>query len=579
MQRLLSSLGVIPVLCLSGVTALVAQDRTCDLIDSDQVNSVTQSGGRVSHVARPRFLCTDGTRIEADSSVTFEANSFTQLFGNVLFRDGPQELLAERAQYFSRAGRLQAQGTVSLTDLDDGSTITGENMIMLQAGDARPEDDMTMRGGRPHARFLSKAVPVSDRLATIGVATDGVNAEAPFQDSTRIRPDTVAVEAIPADTPNGEAVEVIATDTLATEVAEPEPPAPPTSFEVDADVIRLVGDRLFQARGRVEIRQDSLLAYGDSMEYAENVGILTLFHAARILSPREDTGDTLDVRGDTIDMLLPSNRIDAIEARGHAQLVTESVDLRGPVVRIFFFRDELDRIVSVLGETPLADPESPVEEVGDSVAGDLPDPFARPQTTAEDFLLTGDSIEVKAPGGALESVFAFGHAHGVSSGRDSLNAADAPELIRKDWIEGETITATFFDNMSDSTAALSAAASEDEDQSRYRLELLVAQGRARSFYRSAPDSAAGPGSNPSPLELNYVLGDEIRLFMKDGEVDRMEVDNATGAYFQPEPGYRDPMADTVPPPPSDTTSAPRGQGNPSQESRTNERLQSRRRNR
>ena len=100
MRRLLSGLGVAAVLFLSGGTPLTAQNRTCDLIDSRQVNSVTQTGGRVSHVVLPRFLCTDGTRIEADSSVTFEANSFTQLFGNVLFRDGPQELLAERAQYF-----------------------------------------------------------------------------------------------------------------------------------------------------------------------------------------------------------------------------------------------------------------------------------------------------------------------------------------------------------------------------------------------------------------------------------------------------------------------------------------------
>ena len=35
------------------------------------------------------------------------------------------------------------------------------------------------------------------------------------------------------------------------------------------------------------------------------------------------------------------------------------------------------------------------------------------------------------------------------------------------------------------------------------------------------------------LDLNYVIGDEVRLFMKDGEVERMEVDSPTGIYLQP----------------------------------------------
>ena len=564
MRRLPSSVGVAVVWCLLAVTDLAGQARTCDLIDSQQVNSVTQGGGRVSHVTRPRFLCTDGTRIEADSSVTFESNSFTQLFGSVLFRDGPQELLADRAQYFSGAGRIQAQGAVKLTDLDDGSSITGETMIMLQSGDDRPEDDMTMRGGRPHARFLSKAVPVADTIPMPDAEVDSLAVTIAPPDSTVPAPDSTAP---PSDAPP---------DTLAVESIEPDPPAPPTPFEVDADVIRLVGDRLFQARGHVEMRQDSLLAFGDSMNYMEDLGLLTLFGDARLLSPNEESGDTLDVRGDTIDMRLPNNRIDQIEARGHAHLVTETVDIRGPVVRIFFSRDAPSRIVSVLGEASRKLPDPPAaQKPADSLTVLPPDPFARPQTTAEDFRLTGDSIEVKTPGGHLESVVASGRAHGVSSGRDSINTADTPEFIRNDWIEGETITATFADTKNDSTAAESVADTEDdstaaepvatppkEGRSSYRLDLLVARGGARSFYRSAPKSTSDSVSGVRPLELNYVLGDEIRLFMKDGEVNRMEVDKAKGAYFQPATGPKLPPPDTVPLTPPDTTGAPRVPGNP-----------------
>ena len=610
MRRPLLFLGVAPVLFLLAVTNLAAQNRTCDLIDSRLVSSVTQGGGRVSHVSLPRFLCTDGTRIEADSSVTFEANSFTQLFGNVLFLDGTQELRAERAQYFSQAGRLQAQISVRLTDMDDGSTITGENLVMLQEGDERPEDDVTIRGGRPHARFFSKAVTVPDSLQADETQPDGVEVESPLPDTTAWLPppaDTLAGQDLRSDTaavvPPG-TLEVGPSDTAAVgpseiepaevEALEPEPPpGPPMPFDVDADLIRLVGDRLFQARGQVEVRRDSLLSYGDSMEYRKDVGTLTLFRNARILSPDAESGDTLDVRGDTIDMRLPSNRIDELEARGHAHLVTDAVDMKGPILRIFFAQGELDRIVSVMGgqaeEVDEGPPPKPAaQELEDSLEAEMEDPFARPQAMAEDFLLTGDSIEVKTPGGELESVFASGNAHGVSRVRDSLNADDAPELIRHDWIEGQTITATFVTSQSDSTSP--PAVTTEEDENRYRLDKLVAQGAARSFYRSAPDSTSTPEGGQGPLELNYVLGDEIRLFMKDGEVDRMEVDNATGAYFQPQPGLvtpaadtvpplatdtaPPPAADTVPPPPPDTTFTPRGQGNPPQESRTNERLQS-----
>ncbi len=623
MRRPLLFLGVAHVLFLLAATNLAAQNRTCDLIDSRLVNSVTERGGRVSHVSLPRFLCTDGTRIEADSSVTFEANSFTQLFGNVLFRDGTQELEAERAQYFSRAGRLQAQGSVRLTDMDDSSTITGENLVMLQEEDERPEDDVTIRGGRPHARFFSKAVPVSDSLQANETQRDGVEIESPLPDTAAGLPppaNTLAGQDVPSDTLEVEpsdtvevepsdtleverpdTVEVEPSDTLEVEppdtveveppeiepaeveAMEPEPPpGPPMPFDVDADLIRLVGDRLFQARGRVVVWRDSLLSYGDSMEYQQDVGTLTLFRNARILSPDAESGDTLDVRGDTIDMRLPSNRIDELEARGHAQLVTDALDMKGPILRIFFAQEELDRIVSVMGgQEEEVDEEPPpqpaAQELEDSLEAEMEDPFARPQATAEDFLLTGDSIEVKTPGGELESVFASGQAHGVSSVRDSLNTEDAPDLIRHDWIEGETITATFGTSRSDSAA--SPAGTTEGNESRYRLDKLVAQGAARSFYRSAPDSSSTPGGGQGPLELNYVLGDEIRLFMKDGEVDRMEVDDATGAYFQPQPGFVTPAADTVLPPPPDTTSTPRGQGNLPQESRTNERLRSGPRNR
>ncbi len=386
-------------------------------------------------------------------------------------------------------------------------------------------------------------------------------------------------------------------------VGPPPPPGPPQPFEVDADLIRLLGDRLFQARGRVEVRQDSLRLYGDSMQYGQDSGVLTLYHNARVLSPDPASGDTLHLSGDTIDMRLPNNRIDELEARGRARLLRGAVDIRGPVVRLLFAQEDLDRIVSVVGESeeladssdvvaddasPAEEPRdpsdiptdelTPPEEPADSSGVVIEDPFARPWATAEDFTLTGDSVEVRAPGGELESVFAAGSARGISSAQDSLNSEDLPELIRHDWIEGQEITATFTGAESDSTLAPDTELVGEE--SRYRLDMLVAQGAARSFYRSVPNSAEAPEEEGGPrVNLNYVLGDEIRLFMRDGQVDRMEVDNPTGTYLQAQPlpdtipgdtipgdTLRPPPdtipADTLAPPPPDTASARTRGGSP-----------------
>jgi hypothetical protein len=309
-------------------------------------------------------------------------------------------------------------------------------------------------------------------------------------------------------------------------------------YEVDADLIHLVGDRLFQARGRVEVTHESLQAYGDSLEFRQDIGSLTLFENARVLSQDTLSGDTLDVRGDTITMELPNDRIDEIEARGRARLLAKEVDMQGPLVRLVFEDEELERVFSV---------RRAVEDDLGTVSGGGGEPASsanptQPRAVAEDFVLTGDSIEADLPGGELERVTATGAARGVSTTRDSLNTDTTDELIRSDWIEGDTIIATFRSVSGD----LGDAPTDAEPRER-QIDLLVARGQARSFYRSAPESpVAGGAVGPQALELNYVIGDEVRLFMRDGEVERMEVDGATGIYLQPRRGPA-PPADSVPP--------------------------------
>ncbi len=529
-------LSLVGLALLLRVTELAGQERaaqrSCDLTSSLQLVSNQTNDARVSYISAPRFECTDGTRMQADSSVHFEATAFSQLFGNVVFREEGKELHADRAQYFERVGRLQAQGSVRLLNLEDGSWVTGEDLVLLQEDDDRAEDDVTVRGGRPHASLVSKAAP----------------------DSAAVSPEASRAE-------NSE-------DSM--------------PFEIDADLIHLVGDRLLQARGRVEIRRGTLQSYGDSLEFQQDIGWLTLFGNARILSQDTVSGDTLDVRGDTITMYLPDDRIDEIEARGRAQLFADDVDMRGPVIRLVFEEEELERVFAlrrVVEEvvTPLNGGDDGGDDSGDAEYAASANPV-QPQALAEDFLLTGDSIEAHLPGGELERVYAAGTARGVSTGRDSLNTSDTDELIRSDWIEGDTIIATFRSASADPGDPSPGELEVVEPRER-QLDLLIARGQARTFYRTTPESVRA--GEPQALDLHYVVGDEVRLFMKDGEVDRMEVDNPTGAYLQPtnrsapapgipEPGTgtpRSPGADDQPPevdngPPAGDDGPPAGDNGP-----------------
>lgn len=470
---------------LLAVTEVAGQDRSCDLVSSAGVVITEVNQARVSYTSFPRLACDDGTFISADSSVTFEATSFHQLFGSVIFRDNRRELHADRAQYFDRAGRLQAQGSVRVENRGDGSWFTGEDLVLLQAGDQRAEDEMTMREGRPHASLVP-----------------------------RPQPDSTTEEAL-SENDRGE-------DSA---VAE--------RYEVDADMIHMVGDGLLQARGRVEVRHESLVSYGDSLDFNQDLGSAVLFDNARILSQDAESGDTLDIRGDTITMDLPNDQVEGIEARGRAHLLAEGVDMRGPIVRLELKDGELERVFAVQRK---ARDDAGIESGGtDEVSGsDVPllGP-TQPRAFAEDIDLTGDSIEADLSEGELERVVATGNARGVSRARDSLNTDATDELIRTDWIEGDTITATF-GVVTTEDGRLDAGSPDGDDPPERQLELLVAQGEARSFYRSEPDSTVAGVSAGSPaLDLNYVIGDEIRLFMKNGGVDRMEVDNPTGIFLQP----------------------------------------------
>ncbi|MFC1662066.1 hypothetical protein ACFL3S_11565 [Gemmatimonadota bacterium] len=557
----------------------------CDVPHFDVWNPVTLSNGsRISYFNNPTMLCAGGVTILADSAVVFEATNFTQLFGNVAFEDPDTRLTARQAQYFSQTRELRAWGNPELTDLSRGSVVQGDTMVLLRASESRPEERLTVTGRRPHATLYPARQPPSGTALSDSVApgdTAAVPDSLAIQDSTKVRPppdsatvldpsaprDSVLVAPDPSlrigpdssivvERPDPPTVEP--QDSVAVPLEgepTPLPMGPDTTkapYEVDAQRMVLEGSGFFRATGAVLIRRDSLEAVADSVEYDESAGTLFLSQEARLEM------DTYDLAAEFIWLDVPGDELEGVRARGEAVLDGEEIRLLSPQIHLILTEGQLERLVAIrdpaLDSLPeeellLRQPHPVAREFG---LGRFP---LRPYAVAQDYLLWADSIEVLAPGEILEELWAIGQARGESMSRDSLNLEDTPPLIQRDWLEGDTIIATFAEATDSSGSTQDSLAVEevgpevpqgvrdppeaDSTESRYRIEKLVARASARSLYRMEPSDSTVVAED-GRLAVHYVVGDEITLSFSEGEVERMEVSGATrGVHLEPLPRRRE----------------------------------------
>lgn len=507
--RLVRSLFGIGLLAVAvGPAHAAAQGRGCAWVSPTRsVQSFTIPGqGEVFYLGGPSIRCRDGVQIQADSAVVYPSQSLSHLMGRVRFRDGGKELRADEGRYFSQQGRLQTTGNTILRDTLDGSEIINGDMVLLRQTETRAEEQITVTTGadglRPLARLYMKASP--DTVAPEARAPDPA-VVVPVADS--VSPDSAAVPPTPADT--------LAADPEAEAI--PRRAAPPdtasTPYLVEGDRIFLQGDSYFLATGSVVIDRDALMAYADTAEYDQVAERMLLRGSARV------EGETYDMVGRTINIALPGGEMGSVRALREAVLTGDDLRLEAPLIQLFLVDGRMERLVAV----PLpGDPSAPPRTAADSA--DL----ARPIAEAENFRLVADSVDVAAPGEVLERIFAAGSARGESSARDSLNVASLPGIALKDWLEGDTVIATFSKVEPDPLLPPDTLADE------YRLEELRAVGSAKSLYRMAPsDSVTRPGVDPPAV--HYVTGSAILIVMVDGEVDRMEVEGPTrGWHLEPE---------------------------------------------
>lgn len=590
-------LGV-AVACAGAAAPLAGQSSACRFgAGTGNFQQITLAqGDRIVYVSRPNIICDDGVRIRADSAVTSTMQNMSHLMGNVLYRDGSRELTSDEARYFSQQGRLQANGNVFLRDTLRGSEIRNGDLVILRQTSFRDREEITVVRNvservRPTALLFMRPVAdtgsVADSLASdstamevdsiavadsTGVPPDTAGSRpdmaavvppdslaaaddsvppvadslatvvdsAAVVDSTAVAPDTLELAPDTADvTPDTTAVAVppdplvLPSDSLPAAVDSagvplPDPEAleaepdttPPVPYEVEADRLYLEGDDFFRAVGRVRMERDSLMAFSDTARYDQAEGSITLNGSAKVF------GSGYDLSGRDIHMSVPDGDIETVRAIREGVLTGDRLRLDAPVIELFLVDGGMERLVAV--------PLRPDTATGDQPA-DSAD-LVQPVAVAEEFRLAADSVEVVAPGQVLDRINAVGTARGESTSRDSLNVEALPEEARRDWLEGDTVVATFVE------AAHIEGQPRDTAAAGYVLDRLRASGEARSLYRLLPsDSSSTPGETPPAV--HYVTGTTIVIVMGDGDVERMEVEGPTRGWHL-EPATR-PVVDTA----------------------------------
>jgi hypothetical protein len=308
----------------------------------------------------------------------------------------------------------------------------------------------------------------------------------------------------------------------------------------------------------VEVDRDSLHATTNALSFDRTSGGLLLAGDARV-----ESGNT-QFEGRTINLTLPNDELTSMIIREEAHLASPELDLTGEEIQIRFEDGGIRHLLAIAHLTDASGasgiPQGGAGGDSSGGAGDTGEANSRrPQALADDFFLVADSIEVEAPEGVLETVFAYGRARGESRQSSSSDESDRPDddggpadglgpldlVLAQDWIEGDTIVATFAQAGDDGADA----SGESGEAPQYVLSRLVAVGNARTLYRSPPDTQGSDlGEAPAPSRdswaISYLVADQIILNLVAGQVEHVQAEGTVaGLQLEPEPTPEDGAAD------------------------------------
>jgi hypothetical protein len=98
----------------------------------------------------------ENNRLRADSAEQFQQAGIVNLYGNVTYEEpGKMQVTAAHATYFTREGRLYADGNVVATQLSTGSTFMGPSIEYYRSTPERPVARM-VAPSRSTARLIEK---------------------------------------------------------------------------------------------------------------------------------------------------------------------------------------------------------------------------------------------------------------------------------------------------------------------------------------------------------------------------------------------------------------------------------------
>lgn len=522
--RLVLLVGALIAVAVTATPASAQQGGPCEIVSGEFMDVLDRGtpSERVVLRINARILCDDGVELQADTAISHAVSGVRQFIGGVVYTDSAKSLTADRVDYFADINRLQARGSVVLTDRESGSVIRGEALDYTR--DEAETSTAIVTGGRPHATLYRTSRDVRDE-----------------------RDD----EADEADN---------------------------TPLEVDADRMELFGENRFLAFGDVVLDQGEVEAFADEVEYDAQEDYLILIGQARV----QDSAYTMTA--DRIEALLEGEDLREVIAEGESVLLAEELRVDAPAIRILLEDGEVHRMIAMkrlLASSDATGAEVALEdEAGDGARGaeeavaetgtprakravaakaripdgedagadeaGIPsadggsfaetgdDELPQPRAIATDFWITADSIDALSPGQTLREVIAVGSAYGERIEAEPVPGL--PESIARDWLSGDTIIAYFAEEVVDASAELDTeAAAEEDPERRVVLERLVSigsEGRARSVYRMQEDDRP-----EGELSINYMVANRISLFFRDGEVTQVEAEGPLrGVHLQPTGG-------------------------------------------
>lgn len=273
--------------------------------------------------------------------------------------------------------------------------------------------------------------------------------------------------------------------------------------DVDADRMNIVGEQLFRGTGNVVIKRGRLQTTSNEAELVDRGARIALWRVARIVG-EDYTLDADSIYGET-----EADLFRELRAFRRARLDGRDVDINAWRLRILFDSGAVNRLIA-LGMDP---------------AGGAVDSI-RANVLTPDFNLTADSIDALSPKQQLQQVIAVGRALGTRQS-DTIDQA-LPELIRNDWLRGDTVIA-FFTEAPDSIKARRAQSDSSFDRVLERLIAAGAEQPASAMYRLREES-----DTTRQVQVNYITAMRITAIFKDGAVHDVDAeDQVTGVYLQP----------------------------------------------